>query len=69
MLCCRRVDMHTCKPALIKDNRNLFRMHSCSFMGRTAVDWLVMTGQAPDRNTGVAIFNILQQNDVLHHGT
>lgn len=60
--------MHTGDRAVIKDHRNLFRVHSCSFMGNKAIDWLITTGQAPDRNTGVIIFNILLQNDVVHHG-
>lgn len=36
-------------------------------MGSKAIDWLITTGQAPDRNTSVVIFNILLQNDVVHH--
>ncbi|KAK2179254.1 hypothetical protein NP493_502g00034 [Ridgeia piscesae] len=59
--------MHTCEPPVIKDHRNLFRVHSCSFMGCKAVDWLITIGLAPDRKTSVIIFNILLQNDVVHH--
>ena len=58
--------MHTDNPHLIKDRRHHFRTHTCCFIGKETVDWLVETKQAPDRETAVLLMKILLDNDIIH---
>ena len=60
--------MHTDNPHLIKDRRHHFRMYTSCFVGKEAVDWLVESGQATDRDTAIFAMNVLLSKDVIRHG-
>ena len=60
--------MHTENPLLIKDRRFRLKMQSSCFIGSEVVDWLILTGQVPDRELAALLLNILTENKLIRHG-
>ena len=60
--------MHTVNTHLIKDRRYMFKTYPQAFIGNEVVTYLLETSQAPTREMAVILINILQENNILHHG-
>ena len=62
-----RLRMHE-EQNLISDRRYHFKTYTGCMVGREAVDWLVKTNEATNRENAVKCMRLLQDNGILHHG-
>lgn len=53
---------------LIKDHWHHFKTYPSTFVGSEVTTWLVNNKYVNDRETTVALMNVLLENGIIHHG-
>ncbi|XP_074641696.1 DEP domain-containing mTOR-interacting protein-like [Tubulanus polymorphus] len=62
-----RYNLKTSKILMIKDRKYHLRTYKCCFVGFETVDWLLHHGESDNRETAVAVMQLLLENGIIHH--